>query len=152
MLWTVGIPYKLFKTIPAKATILMSSPSLTSCLIIRTCSWVSWSLSVPDLHVRSIENCSCKFATGRSLKRGGDGEGNSCFKFKSPYTVTILSLFFEVSVVNQKYHKGGCFLVTACGNHCQFAFVLWWGYFSASFQSIVLPGYYWLQVWVCPWL
>ena len=105
MLQTVGIPYKLFKTIPAKATILMSSPSLTSCLIIRTCSWVSWSLSVPDLHVRSIKNCSCKFATGQSLKRGGDGDGNSCFKFKSPYTVSILSLFFEVSVVNQKYSR-----------------------------------------------
>ena len=38
------------KTIlPANATIFMISPTLTSCLIMRTCSWVSCSLSKDDL-------------------------------------------------------------------------------------------------------
>ena len=103
----------------------MSSPSLTSCLMIRTCSWVSWSLSVADLQVRSIKNRSCKFATGQSFKRGGDGEGNSCFKFKSPYTVSILSLFFEVSVINQKYHERG---------------VSWWQHVETIVGSLLCCG------------
>ena len=32
----------------------------------------------------------------------------------------------------------GCSLSMCCGNHCWFTFVLWCGYFSVSFQPVVL--------------
>lgn len=42
--------YSVCVTVPANATIFMISPDLTSCLMIRTCSCVSCSLSVADLN------------------------------------------------------------------------------------------------------